>query len=79
MEEFGRIGVKQERRDEEEDGACGWTIDRSREFRNTWEAKERLRESARRMARDAGMTPSSAAFRATAPPDVNNNGGASIQ
>ncbi|KAJ3590564.1 hypothetical protein NHX12_008514 [Muraenolepis orangiensis] len=70
------MGVKQERSDGEEDGACGWSKDMSREFRNAREAKEHLRESARRMASDVAMTPSSAAFCATAPQDVNNNGGA---
>lgn len=76
MDEFGRMGVKQENSDGEEDGACGWSKDMSREFKSAREARERLRESAVRMARDAGMTPSSAAFRAIDILDVNNNGGA---
>ena len=76
MDEFSRMGVKQENSDGEEDGACGWSKDMSREFKSAREARERLRESAVRMARDAGMTPSSAAFRAIDILDVNNNGGA---
>ncbi|KAL3045314.1 hypothetical protein OYC64_013558 [Pagothenia borchgrevinki] len=74
MDEFGRMGVKQENSDGEEDGACGWSKDMCREFKSAWEAIERLRESAVRMARDAGMTPSSAAFRAIDIP--KKNGGA---
>ena len=76
MEKFSKMGVKQENSDEEEDGACGWSKDMSREFMSAREARERLRESAVKMARDAGMSPSSAAFRAISKLDVNNNGGA---
>ncbi|XP_034080839.1 mucin-like protein isoform X3 [Gymnodraco acuticeps] len=76
MEKFSKMGVKQESSDEEEDGACGWSKDMSREFMSAREARERLRESAVKMARDAGMSPSSAAYRAISKLDVNNNGGA---
>ncbi|XP_034053030.1 myosin heavy chain, embryonic smooth muscle isoform-like [Gymnodraco acuticeps] len=76
MEKFSKMGVMQESSDEEEDGACGWSKDMSREFMSAREARERLRESAVKMARDAGMSPSSAAFRAISKLDVNNNGGA---
>ena len=76
MEKFSKMGVKQENSDGEEDGACGWSKDMSGEFRSAQEARERLRESAVKMARDAGMSPSSAPFRAISKLDVNNNGGA---
>ncbi|KAK5915094.1 hypothetical protein CesoFtcFv8_000722 [Champsocephalus esox] len=76
MEKFSEMGVKQESSDGEEDGTCGWSKDMSGEFISAREARERLRESAVKMARDAGMSPSSAAFRAISKLDVNNNGGA---
>ncbi|KAK5902722.1 hypothetical protein CesoFtcFv8_007954 [Champsocephalus esox] len=76
MEKFSKMGVKQESSEGEEDGACGWLKDMSGEFMSAREARERLRESAVKMARDAGMSPSSAAFRAISKLDVNNNGGA---
>ncbi|XP_010793873.1 uncharacterized protein [Notothenia coriiceps] len=76
MEKFSEMGVKQESRDGEEEGAGGWSKDMSGEFVKAREARERLRESAVMMARDAGMSPSSAAFRAKTKRDVNNNGGA---
>ena len=75
MDEFGRMGVKQQiKSNREEDGKCGWLKDMSKR-----EARERLRESAVRMARDAGMTPSSAAFRAIDIRDENNKAAPSNQ
>ncbi|KAK5926274.1 hypothetical protein CgunFtcFv8_021859 [Champsocephalus gunnari] len=63
MEKFSKMGVKQESSDGEEEGACGWSKDMSGVVMSAREARERLRESAVKMARDAGMSPSSAAFR----------------
>ncbi|XP_034093786.1 uncharacterized protein LOC117560826 isoform X1 [Gymnodraco acuticeps] len=77
MEKFSKMGVKQEHSsDEEEDGACGWSKEMREEFMSAREVRERLRESAVRMARDAGMSPSSATVRAISKLEVNNNGGA---
>ncbi|XP_034087560.1 trichohyalin-like [Gymnodraco acuticeps] len=61
MDKFSKMGVKQEHSSDEVSAR---------------EVRERLRESAVRMARDAGMSPSSAAVRAISKLEVNNNGGA---
>jgi len=70
MDRVGGTKVKREGGDMEEEGACGWSEDIAREFTGaTREARYRLRESAAKMARDAGMSPS-ATFCAVSPRNV---------
>ncbi|KAF7654945.1 hypothetical protein LDENG_00063000 [Lucifuga dentata] len=85
MDYVGGARVKKERRDKVEEGAVGWS-DMTREFtRTSREAKDHLRESVVKMAKDVSMTPSSVPC-TVAPTnvsdaqveawDINNNGGA---
>lgn len=70
MDRVGGTKVKREDRDMEEEGACGWSEDIAREFTGaTREARHRLRESAAKMARDAGLSPA-ATFRSVSPRNV---------
>lgn len=66
MEYYGGAKVKEE-------GACGWSEDVDREFmRVSREAKDSLRETARRMAAGAGMTPASASHAISSAPAVSS-------